>query len=197
MTIKNAIFDLGNVLFRFDGKELIAHFDDGKYSEHLFPILFNNWHKRDRGELSDEEFLEVIQADLNEDERQIAKRLLDHWIDCLEYDRKVLDVIAKLRRAHIKVFAISNIPADFAHRFKSIEALKDIEDAIFSSTEHLMKPDQRIFERAITKFKINPQETLYIDDHEENVKAAMLCGFKGVVYKNNIDEIYGMIIGGR
>lgn len=195
--IKNFVFDLGNVLFKFDSKEIVIRFNNGKYSEHLHQIIFSNWYKFDSGELNNETFLDYIKNDLNGDEYQVAKTLLDNWIDHLKYDQRVIDVIKKLKKDNFKIYAISNIPIDFVNRFKTIKELDDIEDVIFSSIEHLMKPNKRIFKRAITKFKINPIETIYIDDYKENVDSAILCGFKGIVYKNNIDEIYEMIKGGR
>lgn len=191
--IENVVFDLGNVLFKFNGMEVVKIFNNGKENKHLQDVIFNAWPRRDSGELSDPQFLKLIKPELSKEEYIVAKKIICGWIDILEYDQKVLDTIKKLKEKNIKIYAISNIPLDFAKRFKTIDEFKDFDGAIFSSKELLMKPDIRIFELAIKKFKINPNNSIYIDDKQENVNSACLCGFKGIVFENNIDEIYESI----
>ncbi|NTU69886.1 HAD family phosphatase, partial [bacterium] len=36
----------------------------------------------------------------------------------------------------------------------------------------------------IKKLNINPEETIFIDDREKNVKVAQSLGIKGIIFKN-------------
>lgn len=53
-------------------------------------------------------------------------------------------------------------------------------DGIVTSFEaKALKPAAKIFLHAAEKFGIKPEETIFFDDSEENVKAAEALGFKG------------------
>ena len=155
--IESVVFDLGNVLFEFNGQKIVTRFNGGRYNEHLYDVIFTNWPKRDSGELSNEQFLELIKPKLNKEEYIVATKIIHNWIDILEYDQKVLEVIKKLKERKIRIYALSNIPIDFVNRFEKIEELKVFDGAIFSSKELLMKTYKRIFELTIKRFGIDPK----------------------------------------
>ena len=49
------------------------------------------------------------------------------------------------------------------------------------SGEHcIVKPDSRIFEIAIRRFRLDPPRTVFIDDLAENVAAAREIGFRAL-----------------
>ena len=192
--IKNVVFDLGNVLFKFDSKALIKSFNKGKYNKKIDDVLFGNWSIRDKGEITDGQFISLIEKQLNEEEMAISKNILKNWISCLKFDNKVLSMISDLKNHKINIFVLSNIPLDFAKSYKEISELKDVDDALFSSQVNLLKPDIKIFKKAIEKFGINPKDSVYIDDLKSNVIVAKNLGFKGYIYKSNIRKIYNKII---
>ncbi len=46
-----------------------------------------------------------------------------------------------------------------------------------------MKPDPDIFQLIIERYDLEPSETLFIDDHEQNVNAAQALGFHTVQFE--------------
>ena len=58
--------------------------------------------------------------------------------------------------------------------------LKEFDDKIISGREFLIKPDPRIYELAASRFNLLPQETLFIDDIENNIKTAIKLGFQTI-----------------
>lgn len=61
-------------------------------------------------------------------------------------------------------------------------------DGVITSFEaHAYKPDSEIFLKAVEKFSIKPEETLFFDDSKANVSAAADLGFKGVHVCGGID----------
>jgi len=43
---------------------------------------------------------------------------------------------------------------------------------LISGEDKLMKPDAAIYELAINRFKLTPNETVFVDDKLENIEAA-------------------------
>jgi len=50
--------------------------------------------------------------------------------------------------------------------------LQSFNGLLISGEENMMKPDAEIYELAITRFNLIPQETVFIDDKQENIEAA-------------------------
>ncbi|MBI5008430.1 MAG: HAD-IA family hydrolase, partial [Bacteroidia bacterium] len=49
------------------------------------------------------------------------------------------------------------------------------------------KPDKRIYEIILEKYSLNPEESLFIDDLEINVKAAVMVGMKGLITHGSLE----------
>ena len=62
--MKHCIFDLGNVLFRFDMEHILSHRFDPKTAEALAPAFFDRriWDRMDDGTITDEEAKDAICA---------------------------------------------------------------------------------------------------------------------------------------
>ncbi len=66
---------------------------------------------------------------------------------------------------------------------------KYFDGGIISSEAKFSKPDSRIYEILLEKYSLIPEECLYIDDLEINVKAAEVAGMKGLVTFGSL-EVY-------
>jgi putative hydrolase of the HAD superfamily len=72
----------------------------------------------------------------------------------------------------------------YAIKFLGVKYLDDLFTQCFYSHKMKMrKPDQEIFIKMLEMGKINPAESLYIDDLEENVKTARDLGIKAIVHR--------------
>jgi 2-haloacid dehalogenase len=60
---------------------------------------------------------------------------------------------------------------DFLHWFEGI---------VVSGDEKLIKPDPRIYQLLFEKFKIEPEESIFIDDSLKNVEAARELGMVSI-----------------
>jgi len=104
-----------------------------------------------------------------------------------------LDYLLELRKTH-KVFMLSNnnpIIMDWACSpgfTKSGNALSDYFDKLYISYQmNCTKPDLKIFKMMIEDAKINPSESLFIDDSERNINAAKECGLQVCLVQNSSD----------
>ena len=55
---------------------------------------------------------------------------------------------------------------------------------IISGEAGIVKPDLEIYKLLINRNDLNPQHTAFIDDKEENIRAAELLGIHGIHFQN-------------
>jgi len=99
--------------------------------------------------------------------------------------------------AKYKTFLLSNTNPIHARHFNSelkrhfgIESLDHLLDkAWYSHNLGLRKPDERIFTKVLKASRINPSETLFLDDSELNVLAARSVGMHAELITNEFTII--------
>ena len=94
------------------------------------------------------------------------------------------DCLKELKKSY-HIFGLSNWSAEtFAIAEPMYPIFKLMEDMVISGREGMIKPHKEIFELAIKRFGINPSESIFIDDKQENVDGARECGFHGIRFQN-------------
>lgn len=58
------------------------------------------------------------------------------------------------------------------------------EHQFFSYEYGKLKTDEGCFEYVLSELKINPEETIFIDDCQENIDMAKKSGISGVLFEN-------------
>lgn len=71
--------------------------------------------------------------------------------------------------------------ADFIERTYSLRRIFRV--LVFSNRVGIKKPDSRIFLLACTRLGVRPGECLFIDDKEENVRAARALGMQALLFR--------------
>ena len=81
--------------------------------------------------------------------------------------------------------ALTNWSAEtFPLAGERFEFLKWFEDIVVSGEVGLAKPDPRIFELAIERCRLEPAQTLFIDDSPHNVEAGRKAGLHALHFQN-------------
>ena len=57
-----------------------------------------------------------------------------------------------------------------------------MDGMVVSSREKVMKPDERIYRILLDRYHLNAEDTLFIDDRLENIRAAEKLGIQGWHY---------------
>jgi putative hydrolase of the HAD superfamily len=186
--LKNILFDMGNVLFSIDYKKTEDAFEalgynnfSEMYSQFTADDLFE---KLETGKITTEEFYKKMISSHTGliDENQITtawNSMLLHWrLDSLSF----LKTLAKKYKLYllsntndIHLSAVNNL-------LKQATGKESIDDlftkAYYSQKINLRKPNADIFEFITKDAGIEPQETLFIDDLENNIETAAYLGFK-------------------
>lgn len=205
--IKNIVFDLGGVLIDLEPERTLRAFAElKKYSqtkdtnslatkeEEKSPISINDlvgggeseWmQKYQVGEMTTEEFFSHVASGYHP---SITKKQLEEaWCAMLlSLPKNRLEMLKRLREAGYQVLILSNTNeahTAWVHRHFEEIGLKIGEhvDCVYYSNEiGLAKPDHACYEYVIQDANIRPNETLYIDDLEKNVKAGQLAGWTSI-----------------
>lgn len=182
--IKNIVFDLGNVLISFKPSE---YFDIKKYPQtiksKIISEIFNSreWNMLDNGDLTTEEAIESIakSSSLNRDEISHIFNLRTEIMFPLDQNVRLLP---ELKKRGFRLFFLSNFPIDIFEEIKTgYYFFKHFDGGIISSEVKYSKPDIRIYQILLEKYSLKSSECLFIDDIEENVKAAVEAGMKGLI----------------
>ena len=64
---------------------------------------------------------------------------------------------------------------------------KLVDGGIYSYDVGYRKPEKEIYHIACDSAEVNPENSIFIDDLEENIIGANKVGIKGIHYKNTID----------
>ena len=89
----------------------------------------------------------------------------------------------------VPLFAITNFSADFWPPFHRKERafFARFRDILVSGEVKLLKPDPAIFWLALDRFRLRPQDALFVDDRLVNVEAARAIGMRGHLFTSADD----------
>jgi glucose-1-phosphatase len=188
MKIKNIIFDFGGVILDIDPQLTVSEFVKLGFTsfEKLMTPAFSDEiiGKFERGILTPEIFRERIKSLL---ELEVTDQQLDDAWNSLLYDipRERIEVIEQVKKQY-NIYLLSNsneihydlFIRDLQLRFGYREFDELFHKAYFSFDLHLMKPNPEIFEFVMNQHGLVAEETLFIDDKEENIKAARNLGLR-------------------
>ena len=186
------IFDLGNVIVDLSHYEIAAALAEKsthaqfKNPHNILLDVFNA--KRpftqafDEGKQSTEEFYQETRnrysLDISLDE------FSQQWNTGFRENTQVTHLMETLL-SNYRLFLMSNTnPLHYLYLKKSIAILSKMEESILSYEVGHVKPSPPIFEVALKKSKVPPEQILFIDDSKENIHSAEKFGIQGIVYQS-------------
>ncbi|MFJ5292588.1 HAD family hydrolase [Streptomyces sp. NPDC088348] len=90
---------------------------------------------------------------------------------------------AQSLRERAEVALLSNIPADHADAFLTAQPwVRHLDHVTFSGKIKAAKPDPAAFRHCVVAMHAAPADFLFIDDRDENVRAAQATGMNGHVF---------------
>lgn len=112
----------------------------------------------------------------------------DLWRECIEKDFLIYPEMAKfvkkLREMRIKTSVLSNTIEPHIKVIKKHLGYKDFNTLIFSCRVGTRKPELGVYKLALKKLKVKPEECIFIDDKNRNLKPAKKLGMKVILAKN-------------
>ena len=191
--IKHLIFDMGNVLMRYDPEVPLREYVTSEEARDLIrKELFQGpeWVERDRGTISIEEMYESVAKRIPEQYHEELKKCVYGWDICMEPLEKSVKLCEDARKWGYRTYVLSNAAADEFYRyFPKFSPLEAFDGVMISSDVHLIKPDVRIYECLLEKYHLNPEECLFFDDREDNVEGARKAGMQAMVFTEDYESL--------
>ena len=90
-----------------------------------------------------------------------------------------------MKKKGVLLYILSNWSAEtYPIAEERFDFLSWFDGKIISGEAGIVKPDLEIYRLLIDKYDLNIQHTIFIDDKEENIKAAELLGIRGIHFQN-------------
>lgn len=183
--IKNIIFDIGNVILNFNLLNVLPAFTDNEEEQKfILDNIINSpeWLGNaliDTGYVKREDAIEIVKDRTNHTNDKLISDFWNTYNDYALIDKNVLELIKKLKDNNYKIYLLSNINP-YTYDFVKTSGLFDIVDGyVLSYIEHKIKPYDSIYQTLISRYDLVPEESLFIDDKEDNVKTANKLGILG------------------
>ncbi len=112
---------------------------------------------------------------------------LDHtaYSNSITVEPEILAALDELRRARYRMGLVSNIslrPDLMRADLERMGLAKYLDAMVFSSEVGLRKPDSRIFQEALDRLGVEPQETVFVGDRlYDDVSGAQAVGMRAVL----------------
>lgn len=179
------VFDLGQVLVRFDYKYFVEKVNKHKagIGEQFLELYKNNYHVHrdfEKGKISEKDFIAQMLEYL---EHKIdGETFCRYWSDIFSFNYDVIALLPELKK-HYKLYLLSN--TNSIHKkygYGNYEFLKLFDHIFLSHEVGFVKPEQEIY-RAVENFSGFPSnEHIFIDDVLEYVDAAKNIGWDGIQF---------------
>jgi putative hydrolase of the HAD superfamily len=195
--IRNIIFDIGNVLIRFEPLSWLirTYGEDFETIKVLYQEVFGSeeWKKLDEGILTPEEAVASISKRIPGYSSHV-ERIILHWENFLIEEMTVsVYFLKKLKEKGYGIYALSNYPErGFLNTEKYYPFFNLFDGKVVSYEVNEMKPGKRIYEILMERYGLFPEECLFIDDTLPNIRTARDLGMTGVhfTHSNQLMEIY-------
>ncbi len=191
--IRNIVFDMGNVILRFDPAYFIRR--EGITAPEDTRVLMNEifrsaeWALMDLGEMDEESAEPVLRKRIPERLWQAAHRLLFNWADAGETIPGMTELAEKLKESGYPLYLLSN--ASFAQHeyWARVPVSRLFSGTLISCDYHVVKPSREIYRIFTDRFALKPEECLFIDDSHVNIAGAVREGWEGIVFHGDAHEL--------
>ena len=183
MSVKKFLFDLGNVFFDWNPERILKPIfnDEERMNFFINNISFPLLDTRCDAGITIEVAVNDAVKKFPDFEKEIKLYYPNHGNMVGGFFQKTVDIFYKVKNLNYPCYVLSNWSAEtYEGMEETYPFLKDFDGKIISGRDFLIKPDPAIYELAISRFDLVPQETLFIDDRLDNIEAAQKLNFQTI-----------------
>ncbi|MEE9371836.1 MAG: HAD family phosphatase [Saprospiraceae bacterium] len=186
--IDTIIFDLGNVLIRWDPTVFYQDYfkDKEEYNyffDHVCTLDWNEQQDKGRSLKEGTELLVEQFPSFEEAIRMYYRRWKEMIIGPMEGTPSVLKLLHNT--GNYRLLSLTNWSAElFPYALENFNFLALFEGILVSGKEKMKKPDVEIYLRFEEIFKIDLSRSVFIDDSAKNIHGAKEAGWNVIHFKN-------------
>lgn len=181
--IRNLIFDIGNVLMKYDPEGCIYGTFERRTADCVYDALFHSgfWVELDRGVMPEEEILAGFIRSCPDMSEQITFQYENMGDFCSAYSG-TLPWLRRLKKDY-KLYYLSNYSVPMRRRTGPMldSFLPLMDGGIFSCDVGKIKPDPAIYRMLSDRYRLDPAQCVFLDDSADNVRAAEALGMRAVL----------------
>ena len=177
----NIVFDIGNVLIRWDPRALYRSIfaSEAEVEWFLGHVCTMEWnHEQDRGRSFEEAIAEATAR--HPAHREAIAAYHHRWAETiLGPIEGTVEILEQLKAQGTPLYAITNWHQDkFRETRGRYPFLGHFRDIVVSGEERLAKPDAAIYNLLLQRNRLDAASCLFIDDNLPNVAGAEAVGMK-------------------
>lgn len=189
---KNIIFDIGNVLLNFKPEEyLMKKFNNTETVMTLSKEIYQSqeWVMLDKGTITEKDAINIL-TQRHPNNKELIIKAFTSWYDILTPIEETVEILKKLKRLEYRLYFLSNFHhLAFEHVTKKFDFFNIFDGGIVSYKVKLVKPDINIYNMLVSKYDLNPEESVFIDDMNTNIESANKCNLGTILFKSPEDLI--------
>ena len=183
----NIVFDLGGVVFKWQPDAIIRSiFKDTDTQNLVRKGVFehSDWIELDRGSITPAQAI-VRGAARTGLRNEDVERLLEAVPPFLTPIEATIELIHELSGTSNRLFVLSNMHLASITYLEQRHTFWDVFDGIvISSRIKMVKPEIQIYEHLLNRYQLQPVDTVFIDDLQENLAAASSIGIQTIKFVN-------------
>jgi len=191
--IRNIVFDMGNVLIRFDPEEFISRAgitdpaDRRIVREELFASV--EWAQMDMGVETEASFEPKVLARIPERLKEPVRDLLHNWAFPRQMIPGMEELVQRLKNAGYGIYLLSNASVNQPGYWNQLPVSRLFDGTLVSAFVKTVKPCPLIYQLFTEKFSLRGEECLFIDDAPINVAGAVAAGWSGIVFYGDAKQL--------
>ena len=184
----NVVFDLGNVLLRWDPRFLyrsIFDGDDERMEWFLANICTSEWNiEQDKGRTFEEAVQMLVLR--HPEHASHIRAYHERWHETVPGAIEgTVGILEELEAAGVPLYAITNFNGPkFRETQKRFDFLNRFRDIVVSGEVRMMKPDAQIFEHFLERNGLAAGDCLFIDDNRDNVLGSRTVGMEAIHFES-------------
>ena len=181
--MRNIIFDMGNVLINYDPERFVDRenlpAEDGAL---LLEAIFQapEWPMMDAGELDEPDMEALVLPKLPERLHAVARKLLYSWERPMEPIPGMAELITECKARGMGVYLLSNASRRQPEYWPDIPGSEHFDGAVISALVRQVKPGPEIYRTLLERYRLRPEDCLFVDDVQQNVDGAVAVGMHAV-----------------
>ena len=180
MSVRGVVFDVGNVIVRWDPRTLYSRIfpDPAERDWFLANVCTMDWHAAHDAGVTFAQNRAPLVAQFPQHEAAIVAWESRWWEMFSGPIPETVAAIEAMAARGVPMVGLTNMSTETsAGTFAMSPAFGRLQHIVVSAEVGLMKPDPRIFALAAERAGLAPAELLFIDDSRRNTDAAAALGF--------------------
>lgn len=191
--IDTIVFDMGNVLIRWNTGDMLRSFPiTAEQAAMIKQELFQGveWYQQDRGIITEEQVVERVCARLPEALHEVVRFMVYGWYERFLVPMPgVAELVRELKGEGYRILLLSNASRAVRGYFDRVPGSECFDGLMLSAEERLMKPQHEIYEALYARFGVKPENCVFIDDSTANVEGAILTGMPALIFRGDVARL--------